>query len=473
MVHRRRSARPSSDPDPLQTAPLDSDARAALEALVHALAAVDLTVVLTASALGTPLDLVAALFQHAAPLAGRATELARLLVHHSVASPEAPGRARLRAAVEELQEETARFHAEREAREGYSTEGLTGELRDATLEEMDDLLREVGLEELDADLHLAYQNDGTPVLAWMPIPPETAHVWLLSRLYPRVELTVHADPLLSIERRASRWWFERWSSAAHRGEEWQFTWTVREQEYSLVERSTLALEAPILDAFCKQEFFATVPERQQRMAEALTESFLSIFRVHEHDASRLVLEDVADGRRYEVHEHNPELEYRQGFLGLGRLLPFEGNRYLRSPGMALLQDTGGGLTSKLVQGLGLAEEGIGRGVAMESFLALMAKRREKLPRRVVPAESPREAQELLKELQEALQENGLVEAVTAGEAPSELREAAAELTAEAAFMRFPVDEPLAEWIRALTEQAGVPARRRERKQKKDRKRKRR
>ncbi|HEV2129837.1 MAG TPA: hypothetical protein VGR27_01960 [Longimicrobiaceae bacterium] len=461
MPPKRSSSRPRPDPDRLQVAPLDSEGEAALEALVHAFAGVDLLTVTTTTALDLPLDLVAAHFQHTRALCERATALARLLVHYTMGSSQAPGAAELRPARAALEEETARFHDEQEAAaedEPLLTvlippleEELDDEVRSATLTEIDDLLREVGLEELDGDLHLAYEQDGTPVLASLRVPPETAHVWLLSRLYPRVELALRGDPLLSLERRASRWWFERWSSTQSRRGEWQFTWQVREQEYSLVERETVALEVPILTAFRAQEFFAAVPPRQQRLAEMLDGSFAGIFVVREHESDRLVLENAADGQHYTVHEHNPEMDYQLGFMGLGRLLPFGDDRYLRSPGMAFLESPGPEVIPKLAEGLKQVEESVGPGIAVETFLATLTNR-TRVPRRVLAASSPREAKELLASFREAMEQRGLLEAVVDEEAPDELR---AELGGQkdAQFFRMPVDEPLAEWAGALTEQA--------------------
>jgi hypothetical protein len=157
------------------------------------------------------------------------------------------------------------------------------------------------------------------------------------------------------------------------------------------------------------------------------------------------------------HERNPNLEYRPGFLALGCLLPVEGDLYLRSPGMALTPGTGPELASSLAEGLQRAEEGPGPGIAIETFLAIFV-HRSRPPRRVLPTGSPQEARALLEEFQEVMEERGLIEWIPPEEIPDELREEAGKQEGTRAS-RILMDEPLAEWVGALNEQARATKRR--------------
>jgi hypothetical protein len=134
--------------------------------------------------------------------------------------------------------------------------------------------------------------------------------WLLESLYDHVEAAVLLDPMLDLERRTSAWWFERWTPApARQRPDETFPRGVREQEWSLVERSTLRLEAPVVAGYSDG-------------------SFAGVFTVHDRRESEITLEDVAGGHRYLVHEHNGEIAYHPEYLALGRLIPFGPGRYL-------------------------------------------------------------------------------------------------------------------------------------------------
>ena len=73
------------------------------------------------------------------------------------------------------------------------------------------IVREVGLERYDLDCHLGTDRDGGDVIVAGPVPPATAHVWLLDRLFQRAEMFVLGDDVLAHERMASAWYFSRWS----------------------------------------------------------------------------------------------------------------------------------------------------------------------------------------------------------------------------------------------------------------------
>ncbi len=325
------------------------------------------------------------------------------------------------------------------------------------------LLREIGLEELDISAHLLFSAGEEPVLGWEPIPPETAHVWLLGSLYDRVEASIiSAPPLLDLEREASRWWFERWTGPSRRSsEEERFARGVREQEWSLVERPTIALDAPVTTWFCATPQFHHEPPRQQRMARALRRSFASVFAVRSAEGLTSVLEDLVDGREYTVHEHNQPLAYRSGWLALGRLIPFDGRRYLRSPGMLLFLPQPGERGSALARGFAAASETLGPAIALEAIMTTIVSR-VRVPRDLGPAPSRAEACEWRAELMDVMDQEGLREPVPVEQAPAELRRLAHGEASQ--FYAYAVDDVVGAWADALSRQceSGRSARRQHR-----------
>jgi hypothetical protein len=314
------------------------------------------------------------------------------------------------------------------------------------------LLREEGLETADADVLLGAEPGGSHVLVAAPVPPATAHVWLLEPLYQRLELAVRDDALLTLERAASAWQFARWTGTGRRRARDEFGYGVREQEYSLVERPTLALDAPVVAAFAEQPGFADVPARQRAMARALGESFVGVFTVRERSADALELEDGRTGRRYTAHEHNPELAYRPGFVALGRLIPFGGG-WLRSPAMAFVSPPERGSAAEFARSLTPMVDAMGAGIAIEALITTLATGDgASLPRAVPPAPSRAEATAALFELSVLLRDAGLAKRVPKRKAPPSLVRAAGP---GAQLLEFGVDRDVGEWMSSLSEQAGI------------------
>jgi hypothetical protein len=315
-----------------------------------------------------------------------------------------------------------------------------------------ELLREIGLEELDRSVNLVTEATGAHALVSHPVPSETAHVWLSGRLYDRVEAFVATDPLLTVERAASAWWFDQWSAVTRRpSQEEQFSREVREQEWSFVERETVTLGAPVMTAICEQPFFDHVPPKQQRLARALRRSFPGLFEVRSTRDYTTVLEGLLDGREYVIHEHNQPVMYHSGFLGLGRLIPFEQGGYLRSPGMLFLlppdASTGTLLTAAIERGRGELDLAI----LIESLISVIAWQ-TRVPRAVSPASSAKEAGRVLEALRVALDAAGLRQPALLDEVPENVREMAQRDGAQ--LFSYPIDDVLGAWIAALDEQSG-------------------
>ena len=347
--------------------------------------------------------------------------------------------------------------------------------RERKAAEQDDLahigasLRETGLVRHDVSLYLGTGHDGSRVLAWNPVPPETAHVWLLGSLYEGIENAFLLDEDLQLERRASEWWFMRWSGEP-RGEQEGFAWGVREQEWSLVERPMMLLGASAVAGFRDQPFWASLRPRQQRLASMLSASFAGVFVIRERRADTTIFESVVDGRRYEVHEHNTDIDYRSGQVALGRIIPFEHDRYLRSPGMAFVGHMDDSWSRRLARMVAEGEDEMAPPIRIEMALSVMLTR-GKVPRAIPPASSRDEAEELVFALREVLEEHGLAECASIDDAPAGVRrslESGAD-PREVEYGKYEVDQVLGEWMQALAQQAlrrgGKPGRAKGRKRK--------
>jgi hypothetical protein len=462
----RRSPQPPEPVIEFGDFPLDGESRAALDSIASVFICAPPEVTLATALLGTPLDLLLQMRADTAPLIERAREVGRLLLRRALGA-DAPSDAELRTAREALGAIVARVLPEVLSDEGKEGEeggvelpeppdGVDAELRDVAVEETDELLHEIGLEEFGIDAHLAVHEDDPDEalrLVWLPAPEVSAHVELIGRLYERLELLVSADPLLALERRAARWHFRRWSQMPRADDPMHFAWSVREQEFSLVARAAVELGVSPVESLTAQKFFATIPARQQRMARALADSFASIFEVREADGARLVLEDLADGHRYAVIDHNRHNVVHAGAYAFGRLLPWESGQWLRSPGMAFLEVELPGPVDSLRPLLEQADREELRAILIEEVLVVVASSKApKLPHRVIPAESPARAHQLLANLRRAMDDAGLAEEQSVADAPPELLASVRDPEA-AHFFRMPADPVLADWVGALSHQA--------------------
>lgn len=317
-------------------------------------------------------------------------------------------------------------------------------------------LREAGLEELDLEVELGVDGDGALVIFAGRISPEAAHVWLLEPAFRHAEVFAAADALLDLERQAAGWWFRCWTPAPGRQEdENEFSRGVREQEWSLVDRQTLALDASVIGALCDTpEIMDAMPPRQQRMTRALRRSFASAFTVESVVGQTTTLRDLISGREHVVHEHMTPPRYAPGYLAMGRIIPFESGHYLRSPGMAFLAPYGDDLSGIVTRGLAAAGD-FPVALRIESVLSI-AVSRAKLPRAVKPAASPTAARALLDELTEELDAADLRRPMAESDLPDEIRRTIREPLQD--LHGYAVDEPVARWLSALGDQAGSRAR---------------
>ena len=269
-------------------------------------------------------------------------------------------------------------------------------------DEVADLVREVGLEEFDVYCELVPARNGVVQLVAHPVTPERAHVSLIESLFDRAEAAASAeDPVVSLERIASAWEFERWSVAPSGGvlppETADFTRAVRSDEFRLVDRTLVSLGASVIGLIADDDRYRELFPRQHRMACAYMESFVDIFEVTEVRGPQSTWRSIVHGTSYEVHEHQDPVLYQAGWIAAGRLIPFDDARHLRSPGTIFFHLPEPGPARKAAETFARLEE------SMHSALALEAAMSSDffgvpVPRDVKPVQSRSSARLLLGEL---------------------------------------------------------------------------
>ena len=263
------------------------------------------------------------------------------------------------------------------------------------------LVRELGLEEFGVSCDLDTADDGVHELVTVDVSPETAQVELLEFLINRAEnVAVDADPLLATEREASAWEFSRWSVSpppGKRSADGDVARHIREQEYSLADRSTVALGTSVIATFADDEVFSELFPGQHRLAGALAASFVDVFQCTAIDGNRATLRSVRTDLTYVVHEHLEPVEYSVDWVAAGRLIPVGDELYLRSPGMVFGRANGLAASQSVAGMLDALEETLPPAIAVESFISsvLMG---VAVPRDMKPMRTRADAREQLDEL---------------------------------------------------------------------------
>jgi hypothetical protein len=231
-----------------------------------------------------------------------------------------------------------------------------------------------------------------------------------------------------------------------------FTRNVREQEWSLVERETVTFDMPVMEALVHDERFAEIPARQQRLARALLASILDIFSVETVEQSHMTLRSVRGGRAHHVHEHNEEAHMEPGYFVIGRLIPFENDLWLRSPGTISYAPRGVDEATVLADALTRMTSAMPLPIAIEALISTLVLG-GKPPASPKPASSPAAAREVAQFMTDALDKLGLREEVTAEELPDDMAARLPRPGSDIRYFDIAVDEALAEWIAALSAQA--------------------
>ena len=247
--------------------------------------------------------------------------------------------------------------------------------REEIIDEAAVIVREIGLEEFDTYCELDVLRDGTAELYTYPLAPEVAHISLLEFVFERAETAaVNGDPFVVIERDASYWEFSCWAVAPPPGAAADETAAVarhvREQEYSFVERPSVALGTPVMNDLANGDGFAELFPRQHRMAEALGLSFADVFECTSVEGDRAVFRSVSAGESFDVFEHSDPVVYSTGWFGLGRLLPFgDDGLHLRSPGMVFVRPVRSDFAHVAGDALRRYAEVVPRALAVEAVIS--------------------------------------------------------------------------------------------------------
>jgi hypothetical protein len=428
-----------------------------LDAVVAGLALVRSMVPQDDAALG-PIDIVADMFEDTAEIAGSVRQLVQLLVQEL-----ATGRLDAAAAHQ-------RASALGTVTEAADVAGLrvNRARRKMALADAAEIIREMGLEYHDLDCILGTKEDGTETIVAVPVAPPVAHVYLIGRLFERANQFMGSDPGLSMERSASAWYFARWSNGSIETDEatTDFPRMVREQEWSLVSRDTLGLAEPVIASFVDDgnltgddDDSIYLPPRQRFLAAALLRSTVGIFEVIDVGGRIMTLRDLSTEAVYRVYEHTEDMAPVTGLLLLGRIIPFDDDLWLRSQGAVVLSpadDTDRGELASLLEKM---SEGLPTPIALEGLISTMAYGAE-VPVAIRPAPTIAEAQVALVEVGEVLVDLGLLGDDLPGDGPPDTLEEVDMAALDAVGLG--IDEPMAEWIGALVEQAALDTRRGER-----------
>ena len=323
--------------------------------------------------------------------------------------------------------------------------------RKDALDDVGQVIQEVGLELHDLRCILATAPDGKEVIFADPVSPPLAHAWLIERLFQRVEAFMVADEHLALERNASAWFFECWSDGMGDGDPYSdFSRMVREQEWSLVSRDTLSLDEPAIASFTVEQNPPDVPPRQQRLATAYARSTVGIFEVVAIDGQLITVRDTSTGLTHRYHEHNQDADPYVGLLILGRMIPLEDDLWLRSPGAMMITPGGDEFRDSLSTSLTQMSETLPTPIALEWLISTAIFGAE-VPVSVLPAPTVTAARAALIAAQETFEELGLFTDIQVPPTQEEMLEQLESPALES--FELGVDQPVAEWLMALYEQA--------------------
>jgi hypothetical protein len=374
--------------------------------------------------------------------------LASGIVDAALGAPGAPDDAALARAADAHVVRVAELARERHPHP-FSMDGYQPD--DGSLQLTSGALREQALEHHDAEILIATLGSGENVLVAGTVSVQQAHVWLLGPLYEKVEAWLLEDPVTSLERAASAWWFSRWRGPRPmKGDE--FAGGVREQEFTLVDRSMCVMGDSPVEHLVNEGLLRGIGPRQQHMAAQLIHSELGVWMVESRTEGRAGFVSPLDGTRYEVREHASigDTGYGPGFIALGRLIPFGDGTWLRSPGTFLMSygEPGAAMARTLAHGLQTQRGDLPLSAAIE-FAMHRLTGVLKLPRTVLPAPTPDHAAEAGRTMTLLLREAGIARPIDPTSAQG------ARLAAEnpgTEILEYEVDVVLGEYMSALVQQ---------------------
>ena len=219
--------------------------------------------------------------------------------------------------------------------------------------------------------------------------------------------------------------------------------------------------------------FASLPLLEQVLAQGLKLSFSGVFEIVEKEGDAAVFQRPGSADSWTVMEHNPDTEYGPGFIGLGRLIPWRDDCWVRSPGMVFMHHDDPTIGRDMAEGLEESSPGFPEALVIEGILSALLGR-VKVPVDLLPDESVAAAGNTLNELVRLLEEAGLAQTTGESEVPAEhLARYRSDGIDRVESVKFDVDECVAEWMKALFRQGNRTGRsgaRSSRKRKKGKKR---
>ena len=281
------------------------------------------------------------------------------------------------------------------------------------------LLEYEGLEDMDAAVRLETHGDRGWALHWKPVSSEAAHVGLLDPVYHALDRrALDEHPLIAFERAACIWWFARWSMPSPESPERALAWKIREWEWSLADRRSIATSRTVLSMACDVGFLESLGPRARRMARSAMRSRVGAFVVRDRSGSDVAIVDAATHERLTLHEHDLTREHKPGTVIVGRLYPFGEKKFLRSPGAFVFERHASPTAEQLLErAQSFVRMHFPLAVALEAAVSQatlgvpLAQ-----PNDVPAATSEADARQQLRTLSTAMEHGGVLELQTAGHA---------------------------------------------------------
>ena len=194
-----------------------------------------------------------------------------------------------------------------------------------------------------------------------------------------------------------------------------------------------------------------VPPRQQHLAAAYALSTVGIFEIVAVDGPYGTVRDLTTGQTYRYSEHSEEANVYPGLLILGRMIPLEGDLWLRSPGAILITRESDDFRDHLLTTLTNLVESLATPIALEALIPLGVYG-ARVPVARLPAPTIAAAHAALLSVDDMFEQIGLFD-IDDAEIPEddyERRNAAVQ-----AQFKQRVDQPVGDWIAALSEQVDL------------------
>ena len=214
-------------------------------------------------------------------------------------------------------------------------------------------------------------------------------------------------------------------------------------------RDTLSLDEPAIASFAVDQKPDDVPLREQQLATGYLRSSVGIFEIVAVEGPYVTVRDATNGQTHRYYEHNEEADPSPGLLILGRMIPLDQEMWLRSPGAIIITSMADDYAAFLSQTLTKFSEDLPTPIALEALISIVIfEATVPIPRLPAPTIAAAHATlaavddmlEAISVFDDEADENVFVESVEQLNALEEER------------FQQRVDQPLADWIGALTEQ---------------------